>query len=94
MKEDEWTQRVKLLQMDLNEYYQYDSGYTPKQKEKFSRQRCNAISKIKTDLSWPPFAEIAKEVTNSSWGFDECYDNIDGGMEQTISMILSRKSDE
>lgn len=68
MTKEEWIQQVQRLQLDVCEYNQYDAGYSYKQKERFSKQRANAISKIKMDLKWPPFAKIVEEVTNSSWG--------------------------
>lgn len=87
MSKEEWNQHVALLLEHVNEYYRYDSGLNYKQKEKYVKQRIEAIRKIKYDLNWPPFAEIALNVTNSSWGFDECYDSMDGGMERTINKI-------
>jgi len=90
MTKEEWIQQVQRLQSDENEYHQYDAGYTSKQKEEFSRQRPQAISKIKIDLSWSPFAKIAQEVPHSSWDFDECFDIMDGDMERTICEATSR----
>lgn len=90
MSKEEWNQHVQLLQLHVNEFNQYDASYTYKQKERFKTQRLNAISKIKMDLTWPPFAQIAQEVSYSSWGFDECYDSMDGNMEKTIREIINR----
>ena len=90
MSKEEWNQHVQLLQLHVNEFNQYDAGYNNKQKEKFSLQRLNAIRNIKIDLTWPPFAQIAQEISNSSWGFDECYDSMDGNMERTIREIMNR----
>lgn len=87
---EEWNQHVRLLQLHVNEFYKYDTGYTYKQKERFGNQRLNAIKHIKMDLAWPPFAQIAQEVSSSSWGFAECYDNLDGDMERTIREIMNR----
>lgn len=89
MTKEEWTMHVNLLKEHLREFYQYDGGYSLKQKEKFSKQRAKAIRKIKDDLNWPPFANIALDKTKSSWGFDECHDSMDWGMEQTIQEILN-----
>lgn len=90
MSKEEWNQHVALLKVHVNEFNQYDSGYNLKQKDKYCKQRIEAIRKIKKDLSWPPFAEIALKVTNTSWGFDECYDNMDWGLEQTINEIIRK----
>jgi len=90
MSKEEWNQHVQLLQLHVNEFNQYDAGYNYKQKEKLSLQRLNAIKKIKMDLTWTPFVQIAQEVSNSSWGFDECYDSMDGNMERTIREIINR----
>lgn len=68
MSKEEWNQHVQLLQLHVNEFNQYDAGYNYKQKEKLSLQRLNAIKKIKMDLTWTPFVQIAQEVSNSSWG--------------------------
>lgn len=87
---EEWNQHVQLLQLHVKEFNQYDAGYNYKQKERFSNQRLNAIKKIKMDLEWSPFAQIAQKVSNSSWGFAECYDNMDGDMERTIREIMNR----
>lgn len=91
MTKEEWDQHVKQLLYYESEFNRYDAGYTSKQKERFTSQRLNAISNIKRELAWPPFAEIAREVTHSSWDFDECYDSMDNGMEQTIREILNKE---
>lgn len=90
MNKEEWNQHVQLLQLHVNEFNEYEAGLNYKQKEKLSLQRFNAIRNIKRDLTWPPFAQIAQEVSNSSWGFDECYDSMDGNMERTIREIMNR----
>ena len=90
MSKEEWNQHVQLLELHVNEYNQYDAGLNNKQKEKLSLQRFEAIRNIKKDLTWPPFAQIAQEVSYSSWGFDECYDSMDGNMERTIREIMNR----
>ena len=63
---------------------------TPPENERLTSQRLNAISNLKRELAWSLFAEIAKEVAHSSWDFDECYDNMDYGMEQTIREIQKK----
>ena len=93
MTKEDWNQHVQLLQLHVNEYNQYDAGYTYKQKEKFSNQRLNAVKKIKMDLEWPPFAQIAQKVSNSPWGFAECFDSMDGDMERTIREIMKKSID-
>lgn len=85
---NQWQQHVSDLQQHVREYYQYDTGYTYQQKQRFNKQRARAIDHIKHDLlDWPPFAEIAYQVNQSPFCFEECFDSMDWGMEQTIKKI-------
>ena len=87
----EWMRHVSILQDHVKEFNRYDCGYDLKQKEKYSQQRVNAIKQIKKDLlGWPPFAEISYKINKSPFCFDECYDNMDWGMEQTIREIIGK----
>jgi len=81
----EWQKHFDILRRHVDNYYRYDSGYTYQQKQKFWKEREQAIGQIKRDLlDWPPFAEIAYQVTQSNFCFDKCYDTMDREMVQTI----------
>ena len=67
MSKEEWNQHVQLLQLHVNEFNEYEAGLNYKQKEKLCHQRFNTIRNIKRDLTWPPFAQIVQEVSNSSF---------------------------
>lgn len=86
---EEWNRHKALLLDHVNEFNHYYGGYTPKQREKFSKQRVDAIRNIKKDLlSYEPFREIVKEVAGgTSFVFDEDYDDMGWDMSQVIRRI-------
>lgn len=90
---EEWNRHKAMLLDHVREFARYDGGYTLRQKEKFSKQRIDAIRKIKNEvLGYEPFREIVKNVAGGTlFAFDEDYDDMGWDIRRVIRIIEEKE---